>query len=324
MIVPLLFLRNNAHIWTHFSKHPHICASGGSPVIFRSHLKNRIALMDLVSLIPAFRENPSSCSPPAPVPGMVAVVAFQAGGCVQVHGVAVVAGCSLVVDAVLVAAAAAGVRAVEDGRAPGAGVVALVARHTREQAEMESRVGVTGRADRGQAGENVVDVALRASHRCMRTRQWELRLRVVERGREPAAGGMAGAAPAAELAFVRVVLGVAVVAVLGGALHIGNAAGSGMAACAGCAGVFAGQLEGYFGVVEIVPVSVDPVVAAQAGFPVSQQVCLHEIGLDLLVAGGADGLVKLCIAMHMASNASKRRTIRLMLVGSKGVPKSIM
>jgi hypothetical protein len=50
--------------------------------------------------------------------------------------------------------AVAGVSQVEAGRAPGAGGVALVTRHSREQAGMEGRIGVTARAGSGDPRES--------------------------------------------------------------------------------------------------------------------------------------------------------------------------
>ena len=76
--------------------------------------------------------------------------------------------------------------------------------------------------------------------------------------------------------------------------------------------------------VEIVTIGVDPIVASQAVFAISLEVRLHKLSIDLLVAGGTDGLVKLCIAINMASFTSKRRTIGLSLVGVKGIAKSIV
>jgi hypothetical protein len=51
---------------------------------------------------------------------------------------------------------------------------------------------------------------------------------------------------------------------------------------------------------------------------------LHEISLYLLVAGGANSLVKLGVSIHMAGLAQEGRPIRLLLVGGESIPKNIM
>ena len=147
---------------------------------------------------------------------------------------------------------------------------------------------------------------------------------MVECSRKPAIGGMTAAATRAELAVVVVILCVAGITVLGGRLQVGDASGAGMAPCAGRLGMFPGQLEGDVGMVEGVTVGVNPIVARQAVISISLEVGWHEISFDLLVAGRADGLVKRCIAINMAGIASKRRAIRLQLVGGESIPKSIV
>jgi hypothetical protein len=81
------------------------------------------------------------------------------------------------------------------------------------------------------------------------------------------------------------------------------------------------QSEGSGIVIEIVTVCVDPIVAGQAIIPVSQDVGLHEIGLDLLVAGCTYGLVKFGIAIYMTGIAKKKGSIRHELVGSECIPE---
>ena len=46
-------------------------------------------------------------------------------------------------------------------------------------------------------------------------------------------------------------------------------------------------------------------MTGQAFIPVSQEMGLHEIRLDLLVAGCTDGLVKFGIAIHVTGAADK-------------------
>ena len=59
---------------------------------------------------------------------IVTVVTYGAGGRGKVDGVAITAGCSFMIDTVSLAIA--GMRRVKDGRAPGGGIVALVARRS--------------------------------------------------------------------------------------------------------------------------------------------------------------------------------------------------
>jgi hypothetical protein len=57
--------------------------------------------------------------------------------------------------------------------------------------------------------------------------------------------------------------------------------------------VLPGQRKSNFAVIEIVTIGVDPIVASQAVFTVRLEVSLHKLKFNLLVAGDADGLVKL-------------------------------
>jgi hypothetical protein len=147
---------------------------------------------------------------------------------------------------------------------------------------------------------------------------------VVESSWKPAVGGVTCTTSISKLTFVSIILGVAGITVLGGCLQVGDAASAGMARTTVHLDVLPSQLEGDIIMVEIVIVSIDPIMASQAVPSISLEVRLHEIGLDLLVTGGANGLVKRCIAIDMASVASKRRTIRLALVGGEIIPESIV
>ena len=62
----------------------------------------------------------------------------------------------------------------------------------------------------------------------------------------------------------------------------------------------------------------------QAIIAVSQEMGLHEIGLDLLVAGCTDGLFEFGIAITVTGVANKGGTIRLELVRSQRVSEHIM
>jgi hypothetical protein len=83
-------------------------------------------------------------------------MAFRTRGGHQVDGMAILAGGAAMVFAVPVAAP--GVTQVKNGRTPGACVMALTACHASEQARVEGRVGVTGRAGCGERLKYIVDV----------------------------------------------------------------------------------------------------------------------------------------------------------------------
>jgi hypothetical protein len=88
----------------------------------------------------------STRSIPAPLAGIVAVMALQAGGNHQVRGVAIPAVGTLVADAGNLAAGT-GVRLVKLGRHPAGGVVALVASDASEQAGVKGGVSMARGTD---------------------------------------------------------------------------------------------------------------------------------------------------------------------------------
>jgi hypothetical protein len=219
---------------------------------------------------------------------------FCAGRSIQVGGMTVVTGGAVMLQAV--AFPAVGMRPIEERREPGAGVVALVAGCACEQTGVKDRVRVTGSAGARGTLEDIIDMALAARNAGMCTGQLEARQVVIKGCRQPAVGGMTGAAIRTELAFVRIILLVTGAAVLGRCLEIGNAACTAMAASTGHLGVFPCQLEGDGSMVKGVAIIVNTIMTGQAILPVSQQMGWHETGLDLLVAGNTDGLVKFGIA----------------------------
>lgn len=199
-------------------------------------------------------------------------MAYKAGECGQADGMTIIAGCPLMVDAVLIAAVAGGMRQVELGRDPSCGGMALVASHAREQPGVVGWVGVTGNTRRRENGKNRIGVAFCTSQPGMCTGQWEFRQRMVERGGQPALGGVTGAASIAKLAFVCVILCMAAGAVLGGRFQVRDASCPRMAASAVQWDVFPGQFKGDGGMAESVTVAVDPIVASQAVITISLQV----------------------------------------------------
>jgi hypothetical protein len=118
------------------------------------------------------------------------------------------------IDTVLVPAISCRMRQVERGWTPGCRGMALVAGHIREQPGMIGGVGMAGSAGGGKGGKDCIGVTFCACQRCMSTRQREFRLGMVECGRCPSLGGMAGAALIAKLASVGVILGMAAGATL--------------------------------------------------------------------------------------------------------------
>ncbi len=233
-------------------------------------------------------------------------MAFKTGVRGQAGGMAVVAGRPVMVHTVTFAAIAGGMWQVECGRAPGSGGVALVAGHGCEKAGVVGWVRVTGDTGGGQCGKDSCGVALCTGKPGMCSGQRELCQGMVECGGGPPGGGVTGAAAGAELTFMRVVLCMAAGAILRGCFHVCNCAGAGMAASAVQPSVFPRELEGDIGVVEEVTICVDPIVAPQAVGTISCKVRLHEISLDLLVAGSANRLVEFGITVYVTGLACKR------------------
>lgn len=118
---------------------------------------------------------------------------------------------------------AIGMRPVEEGWVTGCGVVILVAWCTYEQAGVEGRVGVTGSARGRSTLENINDLAIGIWHIGMCIGQLEAGMVVIKGCLQPAAGVMTGTAICAELVFVRIILLVKGVAILGRPLEVGNA-----------------------------------------------------------------------------------------------------
>ena len=122
--------------------------------------------------------------------------------------------------------------------------------------------------------------------------QGELPKRVVKISWKPAIGGVTFVTINPKLTLVSIILAVAGITILGGRLQVSNAACTGMACSTIQLSVFPRQLESDVAMVESVTVGIDPIVAAQAVLSISLEVGWHEFGLDLLVAGHTDSLVK--------------------------------
>ena len=97
-----------------------------------------------------------------------------------------------------------------------------------------------------------------------------------------------------------------------------------MAFVTGDLDMFPGKFKGYSIMVEGVPVSIDAVMTSQAIIPIGLEMRLHEIGLDLRMAIGTDGLVKCGIAIYVAIPASKTGSVAPFLVCSQGISRRLM
>jgi len=97
--------------------------------------------------------------------------------------------------------------------------MALITCHAHKKASMESWLSVTGCTARSQRREYVVDMTLRTGQPGMCSGQWKLRERMVERGWQPAAGAVTGAAIRAELLFMSIILRMTGVTVTGRAFE---------------------------------------------------------------------------------------------------------
>jgi hypothetical protein len=135
---------------------------------------------------------------------------------------------------------------------------------------------------------------------------------------------MAGPTICAKLTIMGIVLRVTGSAGWRGCFKICDAAGTGVASPTGQLGMLPGQLEGDGIMIKIVPICINPVMTGQAIIPIRQEMGLHEIGLDLLVTGRTDGLVKFGVAISVTGTANKRRTVRLVLVGAECIPEGIV
>lgn len=87
---------------------------------------------------------------------------------------------------------------------------------------------------------------------------------MVERGRGPGSGGVAGATIGAKAALVVVILGVAGVAVLRRGLEVCQTASVQVATAADGLGVLADQFESLLVVIEVASIGVNPIVTGQA------------------------------------------------------------
>lgn len=185
-------------------------------------------------------------------------------------------------------------------------------------------LGMTGIAFRRCPLKQLIDMAIGAWDKSMLAGQLENRQIMIESRRGPISGGMALAAELAQITQMDVILGMAGIAVLRSCLHLGNGMVPRMTLYAGDLQVFPGQGVRGQAVVECVAVRINSIVAAQAITPIRLQMRLHEISLDLSVAGGANGLVECSVAARMAIRTGKWTSIGSGQVSRQRVSKGGM
>lgn len=140
----------------------------------------------------------------------------------------------------------------------------------------------------------------------MSTGQRELGLRMVEGCRYPGTGGMADVAVRSELTLMGIILGVTGKTILGGSLQVGEATRPEVTGATFQLAVFAGQLKSKHGMIKIMPIGIDAIVASQAFLAIVLEMGEHEIRIELLMAGGAHRLIDICIAINMAGHTIER------------------
>jgi len=212
---------------------------------------------------------------------------------------------------------------VKGGWEPGGGIVTRLAAGAKRTI-VRIILGMAGIAGIINRNKYIVQMAFCALDRCMGTGEWEFRLRVIECSRRPAAGAMASATISTQLTLMSIILGMAGIAILRSRLQVSNAACTAVAAGTVHLGVLASKLEGDVIVIEVMSIGINPIMTSQAGLPKCLQVCQHKICLELLMAGGANGLVKLQISISVAGLTHEWRAIGLFLVGGEGEAKRIV
>lgn len=177
---------------------------------------------------------------------------------------------------------------------------------------------VAGITVAGCALEDMINMTLLAGHSDMFTRQFESGQVMIEGGRCPAIGSVAGTAVRAQTALVGVVFLMAGRAVFWGRLEVRKGAGIYVTLSALDLGMFPGQLEWYASMVEFVGIGIQPIVAGQAVITKVQGMGLHESRLEPDMAGGADGLVKWWnVGLRVAIFAVERGAVGFDLVGGQ-------
>jgi hypothetical protein len=147
---------------------------------------------------------------------------------------------------------------------------------------------------------------------------------VVKISWKPATGGVAIATGTSKLTLVSIMLAMAGKTVLRGRLQVSDSSSTSMACSTIQRSVFPRQWEGDIIVAEILTIRLNAIMASQAALSKCLKVGNHEFGLDLLVAGSTDSLVEGRIIVNMAVIASKRRAVRLALMGGENILEGLV
>jgi hypothetical protein len=140
--------------------------------------------------------------------------------------------------------------------------------------------------------ENVVGMTILTGYGGMLASQWKSCQVMVNGGRSPPFGFMAGGTIRADPVRMRIIFLMTGSTICWRSAQVSQGMRILMALFTGYWGMHPGQLESDLLMVECMAVGVFAIMTGQAGIPKRQQVGLHEIRLDLLVAGGTNSLVK--------------------------------
>jgi hypothetical protein len=140
--------------------------------------------------------------------------------------------------------------------------------------------------------EDVVGMTTLTSYAGMLASQWKGGQVMVNAGRSPAFGFMAGGTIRADPVRMRIILFMTGSTICWRGAQVSQGMCILMTFITGYWRMLPGHLEGDFLMVECLAVGVFAIMTGQAGIPKCQQVGLHEIRFDLLVAGGTNSLVK--------------------------------
>ena len=140
--------------------------------------------------------------------------------------------------------------------------------------------------------EDVVGMTTITGYAGMLASQWKGGQVMVNGGRSPAFGFMAGGTIRADPVRMRIILFMTGSTIGWRGAQVSQGMRIMMTLITGYWRMLPGQLEGDFLMVECLAVGVFAIMTGQAGIPKRQQVGLHEIRFDLLVAGGTNRLVK--------------------------------
>ena len=166
--------------------------------------------------------------------------------------------------------------------------------------------------------EDVVGMTTLTGHGGMLASQWKGCQVMVNSGRSPTFGFMAGRTVRANPIRMRITLFMTGSTISWRGAQVSQGMRILMTLITGYRGMHPGQLEGDFLMVESLAVGVFAIMTGQAGIPKRHQVGLHEIRFDLLVAGGTNSLVKFdqTVTALVTVVTTEGGPVRLYLVGN--------